>query len=1262
MPQIVETPAGVIEFPDEFTPQQLEQETKKFLASSPDASRIQTPSANELMQKSQEQLRGAQQWDTLGKMIEPFTGKGMVNQPTRAINWVADLLRSKFRIPEYAGVKPEALGKNVPTDKLDPFAAITTGQTTGSPETRAIENVGAETLASATDPDNWPMMAAYAMSGPLAATAKAIVGAYMASQVPAAVKEGYQAVTQPGATRQSKEEAALRTLVQGAVAGASVVGAGAGPKAEPGPKADYRPSDFFPEVAQPSHQIEGPKGQFSVSPSGQVVDLSQLTEAEQRELLRGPREYKPRELKTYEGPPPIVGEQPPAKPQTQVDVAKAIQDAMTQRQIVPASQALGEPKQGGQVSFEGQAGGIPNARQQAQEPPPKFHSGVPFDVSDDYTKSLLEGLKLQPNKVGETSFFSGISRDPKTILESLKGVFQKRPEVIEGKWTPFFSHDDMVKDLHKGTAKKLETKLPSFHEPSTSSETTIGDRINSLSDEAKAAITETYNNLVKAKRAYAPVDVVLDFAEGGQAKFSGPLFRKIKWPLDFLWNSEKGLEERLTQPLAEGIKKNKLTKVNDERILTYLDARQLGTKLPSQRLGIAEERVKNIISHMSPGEMEYVRAWDKTRDSVFPTVQRIAKDSDNIDLSGIKDYSPLQRDWRRMRPEPDQLVGPRGEGKGKEPREASPEDAVDFLKSDFGQNVTPEKGFTIERLPNAITATKRSAFETHARHLKDVSHYVTSRPFLLEAAKVVRDPAFRDKYGDYTQGVVMDLLNYYAKQGRTTDSVIGRGMGAYRRMVLKGVLGFRPVTMLLHSANIPIGAGRIGPGWYKSGMESAITEEGQAFLHKHLKEVFTQAGGLEDVLGKQGRVTQAAFAPVRFLDQWNRSAVALGHYQHLLEESGKDPSAYASLPVNQEFLARARVEARRAVASPLYKDLPPILRSQLGKALFQFQNPFIDQWSNASYDLPRYLRDNPKKAMGLFLGLAAMTMMESGLKYGGQKGTEAVTGYHPKKDKEKSYADTIEHEALRRVPLAGQFTDVYDYGRSGIPMIDVAVDAVRSGKEMLQADTRKERKLAAIKAGATVAEMAGVPGAGTAGELVQKRYQAEAFKPVAEAVKERSQGKSLLERSAIEKEYRKEQGDKTEAERVRAGMAAVKATGARHETMMKAVPQETKKWLDSQQLRIPGYQDIVGKKGERVTLTQEEQDYFEKMLLEKHLDTIRTLRKSQPFLSLSGEARREDFSKSMSKDNKAATKEMVEILAKGGIKKEKKKTLKAFEE
>ena len=127
-------------------------------------------------------------------------------------------------------------------------------------------------------------------------------------------------------------------------------------------------------------------------------------------------------------------------------------------------------------------------------------------------------------------------------------------------------------------------------------------------------------------------------------------------------------------------------------------------------------------------------------------------------------------------------------------------------------------------------------------------------------------------------------------------------------------------------------------------------------------------------------------------------------------------------------------------------------------------------------------------------------------------------------------------------------------------------------------------------------------------------------------------------------------------------MAAVKATGARHETMMKAVPQETKKWLDSQQLRIPGYQDIVGKKGERVTLTQEEQDYFEKMLLEKHLDTIRTLRKSQPFLSLSGEARREDFSKSMSKDNKAATKEMVEILAKGGIKKEKKKTLKAFEE
>lgn len=50
---------------------------------------------------------------------------------------------------------------------------------------------------------------------------------------------------------------------------------------------------------------------FSVSPSGQMVDLSQLSPAEQAELLRGPREFVPRRTTTTgAAQPPIIGQRP----------------------------------------------------------------------------------------------------------------------------------------------------------------------------------------------------------------------------------------------------------------------------------------------------------------------------------------------------------------------------------------------------------------------------------------------------------------------------------------------------------------------------------------------------------------------------------------------------------------------------------------------------------------------------------------------------------------------------------------------------------------------------------------------------------------------------------------------------------------------------------------------------------------------------------------------------------------------------------------
>jgi hypothetical protein len=155
-----------------------------------------------------------------------------------------------------------------------------------------------------------------------------------------------------------------------------------------------------------------------------------------------------------------------------------------------------------------------------------------------------------------------------------------------------------------------------------------------------------------------------------------------------------------------------------------------------------------------------------------------------------------------------------------------------------------------------------------------------------------------------------------------------------------------------------------GPLWWKRGLEHVLSKEGRDFIKTHFAETFERGGGEPGLQeATKGKISELGTAPQKYIDQWNSQATVMGAYLKALDKAGKDYKQFASFPVDQAAVEQARVLARRAVASPLYKDVPPALsKGAAMKLLLQFQNTFLDQWSNIRYDLPEYVRNLDAKS------------------------------------------------------------------------------------------------------------------------------------------------------------------------------------------------------------------------------------------------------------------------------------------------------------
>ena len=884
----------------------------------------------------------------------------------------------------------------------------------------------------------------------------------------------------------------------------------------------------------------------------------------------------------------------------------------------------GEPK----TSITARQFALSNIPQRAPAIMGKLYGGLPI-FDPELWGSTIEGVKAMKDKYADYLRKKGETVGADTTLNAAS--------------RQFVSKADRAKAiLSSTTAQKFNSTQEQIAQP--------GEKL-SFKDKTVNLATRIKEAAAEADKVVNPWDVIYDWLDGGKGKYSGPLMENIRKPLDSDFNDELNLRSQLLDPIRDLITKHKMGNKESGRIGVYLNTLQSGGRDRMVKSGIKPAIIDNIVNSLTPAERDVATEIRKMYDTTFPLIQKVAKEVDKIDLKPVPNYFSWEREWRKYKPSADELASPNV------PKQNPTVD--DVLWPGLEPVRTRTKPGSLEsRIPNAKTPIKVNAFEIVDRYVRDASHYISMRKHLKEISEIVRDEKFSDKYGEKGQELIMEHLNTIARQGRYKRNAF---FDTLRRLTSRGVIAFRIPSQLVHLANIPLAQQRTGVGWWHKGLDSVLSDEGQTFLRKNFAETFERGGGepaLREIeegnLGKQSAYDafgKAGFWLQRRIDQLNAQATVMGIYMRELKKSGKNPDDFHTLPVDQRAVEQARVHARRAVASPIYKDVPPVVGrgGSVGRSLLQFQNTFLDQWSNFRYDLvhagiPQAIAGHPKLAMQMTAALFAMLMTETAVKYGYKQALNVATG---NKNKESdSFDKTLQHEALRRIPGMGQLESEVVYGETGVPSIDVATGPLKEGYKYLKAEDKGTKALAATRAAADVAEMSGVPGSSQAADVVEGLERKHFFKThqqrLEEQTKEPVSKMTLSQRIAAERKYKQTAEPISKVEQARSAERSISNITKRGEEVSSELSPDLQKYIKQNSFNVPGYDNKLKLNKTEVYLTDDELTTLHSFIKDEYTKAITSLQRDRAFSKLSANEQKEYFNEYLISARKLARAKLID--------------------
>lgn len=777
-----------------------------------------------------------------------------------------------------------------------------------------------------------------------------------------------------------------------------------------------------------------------------------------------------------------------------------------------------------------------------------------------------------------------------------------------------------------------------------------------MGEEVKNKLAPILNAAKSADIMVNPWDVVYDMMDGGKGEYNGDLMENIRKPLDDDFNEELSIIKLSGDPIRELVKKYKVDTKKSQRIDVYLKSIQQGGVERMVKSGIKQEVINNILKTLTPEEREIGDKLVSIYKETYPIIQRVARNADGVLLHQIENYSPWHRDWGKYKDTPDEIATNPALLTEKAKNEGVDLDDVLWPGLEVELEGRSKPGSIESRNKGAETPIRLDAIATFERYIRDYAHYVTSREHIKEMGKIVRSPEFAEKYGDLGQELILEHLNTVARQGRYKQY---RVLGALRRMSSRGILAYNPASQLVHLANVPLAMERAGVEWWSRGMNEAMSDRGQVFLNKHFGETFARGGGepaLAEIAEQHARtkfgkgynaVSRGGFWVQRQIDMYNSQATSLGIYLKLLKEKGLDYTHYDTVKPDLDAIRQARVLSRRAVASPIYKDTPPVISGggDIAKSFLQFQNAFLDQWSNIRYDFAQHgisqaLAGNPKLAARMAFAIGLMLLTESGVKYGAKKAIQSVTGEKRKDDNE--FVKEIEREALHRVPGMGQLTAALIYGETGVPSIDAALQPVKEGIKFANAKDKSGRVLAATRGIGGLLEASGVPAAGIATTIVSSKERAEMFKSHNDRMKEKVGKKveTMGIEDRIKEEYKAAQSRPVleGEEKARIAEASIKLQDRNRKDLESKLTKPDRDWLKSRGISLAGFgnsitfaksdvEELGLDKAVSVHFTDKEEAQFKQILVQQYTEDIQTMRK--------------DYDKLPSGEKKAYVQEMV---------------------
>ena len=728
----------------------------------------------------------------------------------------------------------------------------------------------------------------------------------------------------------------------------------------------------------------------------------------------------------------------------------------------------------------------------------------------------------------------------------------------------------------------------------------------------------------KLDKAILPADAMMDLLDGGRADFNGFLMSYLRKPFDVAYNIELNMRDKWIDSVVDLKKKYRIPNRRGEAMGIVAQAEQEGGRAILNRMGISDAVIERATRSITPQEREVLEAMKRTYDRIFPLVDDVLQTTHKRKLVPVDNYFPRQRDPRRYVAQPgdvdtlDLPLKPTLDALGKR------KGTVDYTS----EGTSAERGFTIERVPNPQQPIRLNAFDVFEKSMRDVSHFVAMEKLLQERGRLVRSNTFRQKYGDMGQQMILDWMNTVATQGRNAKRYFW--LDQFRKNTTVGVIAFRLASQFVHLANLPLAVMRMemrSPGqgfrlWY-DGLHATLSRDGQRFLRKNARETFERGGGepaIEelslDETRWRGKAVKAGFYIQRQIDRLNTQATVMGLYMDALAKKGVDPLKFNDLPVDRNAMAQALVEARRAVASPIYKDVPSIIGKggSLARTFFQFQNVFLDQYSNMRLEvgeagLRRALEGDPKLLALGAAAIAGMLVIETGIKHYFRKGLQAAANYEPAKERE--FDETLVHEALKRIPFMGQAltlaqtitratkgeqTDV----RSGIPSLDVGLSLGQKAYETAVTEP-ESRPITGMQLAAAGAEALGGPAASQLSEFGGYVLKGQLKRKTAREVAARAGVESieqvpLYKRAQISRQMKAEQPPKTEEEKAHEQVRGARAQFRRQKEMLEALPKEQQRWVRLNGLPIAGYKATLERGGGAATLSAEEAKRYRKLL------------------------------------------------------------------